>query len=172
VLSGAIVAGPQVRAACERHQRDRATGHERGLTFDVAKADRALQFFPAVLRLPNVKDNPPFVLQAWQMFCIGSLFGWLGPDSYRRFRTAYMEIGKGNGKSPMCGGIGLFLSAADGETGAEVYAAAATRDQAKILFKDAVFMVEAAPPLARTAMDKISALFGIETDIRGHPSDE
>src|SRR3984885_12450501 len=149
VLAGEIVAGPYVRQACERHQRDRATGHERGLTFDVAKADRALRFFPLALRLPNVSGNPPFDLQSWQTFCIGSIFGWVGTDGYRRFRTAYMEIGKGNGKSPMCGGIGLYLMAADGETGAEVYAAAATRDQAKILFKDAVSMVDAAPSLAK-----------------------
>lgn len=149
VLSGDIVAGPHVRMACERHQRDRATGHERGLKFDVAKADRALAFFPKVLRLPNVKDNPPFVLMGWQQFVIGSLFGWMAPDGYRRFRTAYIEVGKGNGKSPMCGGIGLFLLAADGETGAEVYSAAATRDQAKILFKDAVSMVDCAPSLGR-----------------------
>lgn len=149
VLSGETVAGPLVREACGRHQRDRETGHERGLTFDTAKADRALKFFPAVLRLPNVKDNPPFTLQPWQAFVIGSLFGWMAPDGYRRFRTAYLEIGKGSGKSPMAAGIGLFLLAADGETGAEIYAAAATRDQAKIAFKDAVSMVDAAPSLAR-----------------------
>ena len=57
-------------------------------------------------------------------------------------------MGKGNGKSPMMGGIGLFGLHADGEHGAQVYAAGATRDQAKVLFADAVKMVRQSPALA------------------------
>jgi phage terminase large subunit-like protein len=66
----------------------------------------------------------------------------------RRFTRAYIEQGKGNGKSPMVGGIGLYLLCADGEAGSQVYAAGATKDQASILFQDAVKMVQQSEELA------------------------
>jgi len=90
----------------------------------------------------------PFELGLWQKFIQGSLFGWKSSDGYRRFRTAYIEIGKGNGKSPMAGGTGTFMMNADGEIGAHCFAAAVTREQANILFQDAVKMVDASPALS------------------------
>jgi phage terminase large subunit-like protein len=150
VLSGTIVAGPLVRAACERHLRDLRDGPGRGLVWDAASAARAIGFFPDVLRLAEGEHaDKPFSLQPFQQFIVGSLFGWKGSDGYRRFRTAYVEIGKGNGKSPLAGGIGLLMLAADREASAEVYAAATTRDQARILFRDAVQMVDASPALTK-----------------------
>jgi hypothetical protein len=71
------------------------------------------------------------------------------PDGTRRFRRAYIEEGKGNGKSPFAGGVGLYGMMADNEPGAEIYAVAAHRDQAKILFNDAVAMVDQSPDLAK-----------------------
>lgn len=150
VTSGETVAGPLVRAACQRHLDDLQGGAARGLWFDVDAAGRAIRFFPDVLRLSEGEhDGQPFILQPWQQFIIGSLFGWKGSDGFRRFRTAYVEIGKGNGKSPMAGGIGLYMLAADGEASAEVYAAATMRDQARILFRDAAHMVDASPALSK-----------------------
>lgn len=150
VGSGEIIAGPLVRAACARHLNDRKNGSERGLRWDAEAAARAIKFFPVVLRLSEGEfSGEPFILQPWQQFIIGSLFGWKGSDGFRRFRTAYIEIGKGNGKSPMAGGIGLYMLAADGEAGAEVYAAATMRDQARILFRDAAHMVDFSPQLTK-----------------------
>lgn len=150
VVGGVIVAGPLVRAACKRHLDDLQGGPARGLSWDADAAKRAIDFFPAVLRLSEGEHSgQPFALQPWQQFVVGSLFGWKGPDGFRRFRTAYIEIGKGNGKSPMAGGIGLYMLAADNEAGAEVYAAATMRDQARILFRDAVHMVDASPALSK-----------------------
>ena len=146
VLAGRIIAGRLVRQACERHQRDRKDGHRRGLYFDPVAANRAIQFFPDVLVLPEV--GTPFELEAWQKFIIGSLFGWKTVDAVRRFRHAYVEIGKGNGKTPMVAGIGLLMLAADGEPQAQCFAAATTRDQAHLLFQDAVKMRDASPTLA------------------------
>jgi phage terminase large subunit-like protein len=150
VVSGRIVAGPHVRNACRRHFDDLEKGAGRGLWFDVAAADRAFQFFENVLRLSEGQfDGMPFVLHPSQAFIVGSLFGWMREDNTRRFRRAYVEQGKGNGKSPMAGGIGLYGMLADGEAGAQVYAAAAKREQAGILFADAVKMVRASPALAK-----------------------
>src|SRR5262245_21737096 len=100
-----IVAGPLVRQACARHLRDRETGAARGLIFDTAKADHALEFFPQYMRFADgLHAGEPFVLELWQQFIIGSIFGWVDRDGVRRFRTAYLEVGKGNGKTPMLAG--------------------------------------------------------------------
>ena len=145
-----IIAGPFVRQACERHLRDRQTGAGRGLHFDADTADHALAFFPRFLRhAEGVFAGKPFVLAPWQIFIVGSLFGWLGTDGARRFRTAYIEAGKGNGKTPLAAGIGLYGLLADGEAAAEIYSAATTLKQAKILYGDAEKMVDASPQLRR-----------------------
>ena len=150
VAAGKIVAGPYVRAACERHLRDLVDGSKRGLTFSTAHADYWFQFFTRFLRLNGGQfEGIPFELQQWQQFIVGSLFGWLNADGMRRFRTAYIEVGKGNGKSPLIAGIGLGGMVIDQEPRAEIYAAATKKDQAMILFRDAVAMVDQSPELAR-----------------------
>jgi phage terminase large subunit-like protein len=150
VLSGEIVAGPHVRNSCRRHLLDLEVGGERGLYFDHAAAEFAFGFFEEVLYLSEGQfDGLPFKLQPSQAFIIGSLYGWKQADGRRRFRRAYIEQGKGNGKSPVAGGIGLLGLVADGEAGAQIYAAAAKREQAGILFADAVKMVKQSPALAR-----------------------
>lgn len=141
MVSGKELAGPHVRGACQRHLDDLT--NDRGLVFDIGAATRAIQFFPDVLRLGGGEfEGKRFELLDWQKFIVGSIFGWKAPDGYRRFRVAYIETGKGSGKSPLAAGIGLYMLIADGEPRAEVYAAATKKDQAKVLFRDAVAMVE------------------------------
>lgn len=148
VSAGKIVAGPHVRASCERHLRDLDEGGARGLAFDKEAAARALGFFPDVLRLSEGQfEGRPFELHPAQAFIVGSIFGWKRADATRRFHRAYIEMGKGSGKSPLAGGIGLYGLVADGEPGAQVFAAAAKMDQARILFNDAVAMVRQSPAL-------------------------
>lgn len=92
-------------------------------------------------------EGRPFVLEPWQAFIVGSLFGWKSADGYRRFRIGYVEAGKGAGKSPLSAGIGLYMMTGDQEPRAEIYAAASKKDQAMVLFRDAVSMVRQSPPL-------------------------
>ena len=142
VVAGEIIAGPHVRAQCARHLADLEDGHERGIYFDLAAAARVYRFFEQVLRLSDGQfEGLPFHLAGSQAFIIGSIFGWMREDGTRRFRRAYLEMGKGNGKSPLAAGIGLYGLIADREPGAQIYAAAAKMDQARILFNDAVSMV-------------------------------
>lgn len=147
---GEIVTGPLVRLACERHLEDLLEGPHRGLLWSLQHANRVFGYFRDVLRLNGGQfEGVPFELRLWQSFIVGSLFGWLtAADGYRRFRTAYVEIGKGNGKSPMAGGIGLYGLTSDGEDRAEIYAAASTKDQAKVMFRDAVAMIDQSPKLS------------------------
>jgi phage terminase large subunit-like protein len=150
VVAGAIVAGPHVRNACRRHLDDLKNGAARGIYFDEVEAAKAYEFFEGRLKLSEGQfEGKPFELHPAQAFIVGSIFGWKRPDGFRRFRRAYVEQGKGNGKSPLAGGIGLKMLAADGEPGAEIYAAGATKDQAGILFRDAVKMRNQSPELAK-----------------------
>lgn len=149
VAAGEVLAGPHVRDACARHLRDLQDGPARGLRFDEKLAARAIGFFSDVLRLNGGEfEGRPYELLDWQAFVVGSLFGWIGSDGYRRFRVAYIETAKGSGKSPLAAGIGLYGMMADGEPRAEIYAAATKKDQAMILFRDAVAMVDQSPLLA------------------------
>lgn len=169
VLSGKVVAGPHVRNACRRHFDDLAKGAKRGLWFDESAAQRAFDFFEKVLKLSEGQfEGLPFQLHPSQAFIIGSLFGWKRKDGTRRFRRAYIEQGKGNGKSPLAGGVGLFGMLADGEAGAQVYAAAAKREQAGILFADAVKMVRASPALRKRI--QFSGGHGREYNMAHHAS--
>lgn len=154
VLDGKVIAGPHVRNACQRHFDDLKHGAERGLHFDLESANRAIRFFETRLKLSEGQfEGRPLILHESQAFIIGSMFGWLSDHPVhgwvRRFRRAYIEQGKGNGKSPLAGGIGLYGMMADGEAGAEIYAAGATKTQAGILFQDAVKMVDKSPELTR-----------------------
>jgi phage terminase large subunit-like protein len=154
ITSGKIVAGRLVKLACQRHLDDLGpAGKKRGLIFDVKAAEKALDFFPHFLRLSEGEHAAqPFVLQPWQAFIVGSLFGWKGRDGFRRFRTAYIETAKGNGKTPLLAGLGLYGIMFDDEPGAQVFAAAVTREQAggpASLFADAKAMAELSPGLSR-----------------------
>ena len=148
VLERRIIAGPDVRNAAQRHLDDLLTGHLRGLVWRQDLADRAIGFFEDVLRLNGGEyEAKPFLLAPWQAFVVGSVFGWYTDDGFRRFSIVYIETGKGSGKSPLAAGIGLYGLVSDGEQRAEIYAAATKRDQAQILFRDAVSMVNLSPGL-------------------------
>lgn len=150
VVSGKQIAGPHVRAACQRHLDDLEHGHKRGLVFDKAAALRAIGFFEDVLCLNGGDfEGVPFKLLGWQKFIVGSVFGWKTADGYRRFRVAYVETAKGSGKSPLAAGVGMYGLVADGEARAEIYAAATKKDQAMVLFRDAVAMWQQSPELRR-----------------------
>jgi len=148
VVNGSTIAGPHVRAACRRHIDDLKHGSARGLVWDLDEAKHRIAFYYEVLRLAGGKfEGKPFKLQPWQEFIVGSLFGWKDRNGNRRFQTAYVETGKGSGKSPLAAGIGIMGITIDGEERSEVYAAATKKDQAMVLFRDAVAMVDMSPEL-------------------------
>jgi len=150
VTSGKRIAGPDIRNACARHLKDIKTGAKRGLKWDVEESNKAIRYYRNVLKLNGGDyEGKDFVLLPWQTFVVGSIFGWKASDGTRRFRVAYVETGKGSGKSPLAAGIGLKGLTADGEARAEIYAAATKKDQAMILFRDAVAMVQQSPELTK-----------------------
>lgn len=120
--------------------------------FDQRAAQVAVNFFERLLHHSKGEwAGQPFILEDWQRDeIIRPLFGWKREsDGTRRYRIAYIEVPRKNGKSTLAAGIALLLLFADDEPGAEVYSAAADRDQASIVFDEAKRMVEGSPQLAR-----------------------
>jgi phage terminase large subunit-like protein len=149
VVSEEIPAGPFVRGACQRHLNDLERAGERGFYYDEHEAAEGIAFFEEILHLAGGQwEGKPFLLLPWESFIISSLYGWKRKsDDRRRFRVLYVETPKGSGKSPIAAGIGLKGLCADKEPRAAIFAAATKRDQAMILFRDAVAFVEQSPIL-------------------------
>lgn len=118
--------------------------------FDADAAEAACAFFGECIRHVKGKEaGQPFVLEPWQRAVVGNLFGWKRPDGSRRYRECFLYVAKKNGKTAFAAGLLLYVLACDGEQGAEVYSAAATRDQAALVFQHAAGMVRQEPELSR-----------------------
>jgi phage terminase large subunit-like protein len=175
VVDGRIVASRLVRLACQRHLDDLAHQAEKGLVWKPAEAQAVIDFFAEVLCLPEdtvgseldddrpPSDGTPFVLSPHQQFIDGSLMGWYTTAGFRRFRDAYIEGAKGDGKTPNGAGLMLYLLVADGERGAQCYFAAVGKDQAKLAFADAEKMVDASPFLRTHITKTVNNLAVLET---------
>ena len=147
VKSGAIPACSFVKLACKRHLEDWKSRKRTGLIWREDEVVKVVNFFSDVLRhTKGAMAGQPFNLAPWQVFIIGNIFGWQR-NGRRRFRTAYIEVPRKNGKSTLAAGVGLKLAFVDEEAGAEVYVAATKRDQAKIVWEQARDMVKASPDL-------------------------
>jgi phage terminase large subunit-like protein len=152
VTSGRIVAGLRVKQACERHLRDLERQGTKGFPyiFDPSKAERVFAFFGFCRHVKGKFAGQSIELTGWQQFIVGSVFGWVHQDTgLRRFRKAYVQVGRKNGKSTMLSGLGLYMLMADSEFGAEVYATATKSDQAKIVYDAARIMASRSPDLLK-----------------------
>ena len=117
--------------------------------YDKNKADRAVAFIENLRHTKGKWAGKRFLLLPWQEQIIRDIFGIVKEDGMRQFHTTYVEIGKKNGKSELAAAVALYLLYADGEPSAEVYGAAADRQQASIVFDVANKMVELCPALMR-----------------------
>lgn len=171
VINGDIVAGELARLACQRFINDLEHGPKRAVFFDESRAQHVLDFFDFVPHVKGDLARQPIELMDCHIFILINLFGFVipkineltgeqavdidgDPVFVRRFRTAYDEMARKNAKSTLCSGIALYMTGADGEGGAEVYSAATTRDQARIVFDDAKTMISFAP-------STLGRLFGV-----------
>lgn len=120
-----------------------------GCYYDADAAEHVCQFFREFLRHSvGPHAGEPFDLLDWQREeFLGPLFGWKRANATRRFRQAGVWIPKKNGKSALGSGLVLYGLVADGEMGAGVYCAAADKNQASIVYDEAVRMVKASPEL-------------------------
>ena len=152
VQAGEIPVCKWTRLAIDRQMADleRAPGSDWPWVFDADRAERPCEFMEL---LPHIKgkwarDRRLIELDAWQCFILTTVFGWVHRETgLRRFREVYLEIPRKNAKSTLSSGVALYMLTADGEQGAEVYSAATTRDQARIVFDDAKGMAERTPDM-------------------------
>jgi len=152
VVAGEILSCRWVQLACQRQLNDLARFKGKGspYRFNPKLVDRdGRSFYPAdnlcafIERLPHVKGplaGESITLEPWQIFILSTVFGWVKSDGKRRYRRSYIEVPRGNAKSTLSSAVALYMLAADGEGGAEVYSLATTRDQARIVFGDAQTM--------------------------------
>lgn len=117
--------------------------------YDKEKADRAVKFIENLCHTKGKWARKRFWLLPWQEQLIRDIFGIVKQDGYRQFRTAFVEICKKVGKSELAAAIALYLLYADNEPSAEVYGAAADRQQASIVFDVVRQMVEMSPALMK-----------------------
>lgn len=158
VVGGEIDACKYVKQACERHLRDMETPPV-GYEYKEALAERVCQFIELCPHIKGelAKREELIKLEDWQAFIVCSVFGWVDENGNRRFRKAYIEVPRGNGKSSLTSPLGLYMLVMDGEQGAEVYSAATTRQQARIVFRDAQAMARKMPHFRKRFGVEVSA---------------
>ncbi len=121
-------------------------------TFDAQLALKACEMGPRYFRHSRGRlGGKPLELEQWQKNIIGTLWGWRRPDGLRRYRSCYIEVGRGNGKSTMCAIIAGLLMYLDDEPGAEIIGAASSRDQAREVFNVFKASVASSPALNRVS---------------------
>lgn len=148
VAAGKIPACLFVRQACERQIKDLAR-KKWAYKFDTEKAERVCKFNELLPHIKGPLAGQLIRLEPWQTFILTTIFGWVKPNGKRRYRRAYIEVPRGNGKTCVSVGPALYMLAADGDGGAEVYSAARTRDQAKIALGMAQQMVRKSPDMQK-----------------------
>ena len=91
----------------------------------------------------------PFILEPWQRGLTGNIFGWMRPDGTRRYREAFLFVPRKNGKTTWAAAILNYVLFCDGEPGAEIYCAAADREQAALVYSQAAAMAQREPNMKR-----------------------
>lgn len=155
VVEGRIPAGKYHRLACQRHQRDRAreATPDFSYRFELGRAERFFRFAEKLKHYKGEWAGTPIILQPYQKFRLGSLFGWVHTGTgLRRFRTSYNELPRKQGKSLEAAVVMLYGAFFDGEPGAEGYTIATKRDQAKIVFNDCKKLVQSSGLKSRIAV--------------------
>jgi phage terminase large subunit-like protein len=170
VLAGEIVAGQLVRLACERHLRDLEQAAAKGWIFDEEAVNKVVTFFYHLRHSKGEWAGQPLLLEPWQAFILGSLIGWKDASTgFRRYRLAYVEVARKNGKSTLSAGLGLYLMLADKEPGAEIYCAATKRDQAKIVWSEAARMRDKSPDLTKRVGKFVNNLHVVDSASKMEP---
>lgn len=152
LVDGELPAGKYHQLAGARHLRD--LGRQRSRTFpyrfDLEQVALTVEFFGHLQHYKGEWAGQPIHLEAWEVFCFGSIFGWVHKTTgLRRFQLVYLEIPRKNGKSLLAAVTAIRLGFFDKEPGAEVYCAATKRDQAQVVFGDAKQLVSRNPLLRR-----------------------
>ncbi|GIO57909.1 terminase [Paenibacillus cineris] len=165
VVKGEIIACKKVIQACFRHLNDlkRQGTDDFPYVFNEELGHRPIGFIEKYCK-PSKGDYEKLILQPWQHFAIGSLYGWVHKDTgVRRFREGLIFIGRKNGKTTKISGLSLFSVSKDREEGARVYVLANTKQQAGELFDESRVMVRKSPSLRKRFRENQKGIFYAKT---------
>lgn len=150
VKSGVIPSCKYIQLAVDRWFDDMNNGPSRGLQFSEYHAARYFRFVGRHCRhYEGEWAGKKIDFEPWQCFADANLFGWIREDGTRRFRQAYEEVARKNGKSTRIAAAGNFYLIGDNEPGAQIYSAATKKEQARLIFESSKAMLEQSPALAR-----------------------
>jgi phage terminase large subunit-like protein len=148
IVAGKAVGCKWVRLACKRYLDDLSN---KGFPYYLDKTAvlKVCYFLEKQKHLKGPQAGQYFDMSPWQVFVLVNIFGWLhksGPKANkRRYRKAYLELPRGNGKSFLASALSLYMLGADGEGGPEVYSAATSREQARVVFDSSLAMARSMP---------------------------
>lgn len=151
VVKGKIIASKKVIQACKRHLNDleRAGTEEFPYEFDEELGHRPIRFIEKYCK-PSKGNFKQLILQPWQHFILGSLFGWVHKETrLRRFKEGFVFVGRKNGKTTKISGVSLYGVSKDGESGADIPLLANSMKQARLLFDEAKAMIKSSPHLKK-----------------------
>lgn len=164
IESGEIVTSKEIKAVYKHLNKKLTTSKIDGYHYDADKAERAIHFIESFCHLPKVKGSPLVKLMLWQRAMISAIFGFVDDDGNRQYHEVALIIGRKNSKSTTAAFIALYLLLADAEAEPELYTAANTRDQAKILWRAAVDVIRKSEALRQYCKVRIA---DITTDFNG-----
>lgn len=151
VLNGEILACKKVKQACERHKRDlkRQGTDAFPWVFDEEKGHRPIEYIERFCR-PSQGNYEKIIVQPWQHFIVGSLYGWVHRETgLRRYREGLIFVAKKQGKSTLASGLSLYGVSKDNENGARVYLLANSMRQARLIYDECRAMVKQSPILKK-----------------------
>lgn len=129
--------------------------------FDLEKANQPIEFIERFCKHSKGKwIGKPVKLELFQKAKIQAVYGFVHKGTgLRRCREAFTLVARKNGKSTEKAATGNYMLVGDGEGGAEVYSVATKKDQARIVFTEAVNMVAQSPPLGRHVKKRKTDLY-------------
>lgn len=129
--------------------------------FDEDKAVRPINFIETFCKHSKGEwAGKPVILELFQKAYISALFGFIDKDTgLRKYKESMFYVARKNGKSTMLSGIAAYMLVADGEAGAEVYSCATKKDQAKLVFDEALNMIKQSPYLSKHIKKRKSDLY-------------
>ena len=160
IRSGKCIVSKRIRKVYEKLSDD-VHNPKDGFIFDERRAQRPIDFIERFCRHSKGEwASQPLRLELFQKAFISALFGFIDAETgLRKYRETLFYVSRKNGKSVLLSGIALYCLIADNEPGAEVYSIASKKDQARIIFTEAVNMVRQSPELIRITKKRKSDLY-------------
>lgn len=159
ITTGAEVVSDKVRRTY-KHLVDKLNDQDSEYRFDENEAKYVIEFIERFCCHSKGKwAGQRVVLELWQKALLSALFGFKHKDTgIREYRELMLLIGRKNGKSLLASALGVYLQIADGEGGPEIYSVATKKDQAKIIWSEAVRMIKHSPELRQHAKCLVSKI--------------